>query len=1056
MRIQRLSLLAFGPFTDVELDLSRPDCVHLVYGPNEAGKSTTLRALAGLLFGIPERSSDAHLHALSRLRVGGVLETSSGERLEIVRRKGRKNTLLDADEQPVEEAVLQAVLAGLSRERFLSVFGLDHDSLRQGAEALLGDRGDVGESLFDAGLGGPGVRRLLEQLEQEAERIFTPRASTRDLNVALKEYKDVKKRGIEAALRPLVWREQSEEIERLRAETERLRGERVERTDERLRLRRLRQLLPLLRRHDELVRRRDELGGHEVLDRLLALPSEVVADLRSRLGSHHRDAAERPRSRTLLEATEEQIRASLRELGQPVPLEAAASLHVEAAEVQRIRSLARKHESLRARLDGATEQLREAELDLQHIEARRAELPPAGDATPLERAVELGGPLVELEQRVQEEEQALARMMQQAQAVLDSLPGWSGTPAQAATLPCPLAATVERFEAEMAEQAAQRRHLQALVEQLDPKLRSVETERAAEARIGDVPTEQGLAASREQRDVLWQSIRSQAKHPDDVAAEFEAAMQGADELADRLRREAGRVARHAELEARREALLQERDDYARRAEALDEAAQQQARAWQEAWAPAQVAPASPREMKAWLDQRGEARRLLEEHAARAEVLGRQRERVRREGALLESLLDGEVAPPGGATAFERLERARARLKVVQARQAEEAALDGEERKARDRRQRLQHQRKEAAAQLAEWHRAWSLCMQALGLAADALPEQAEAVLEERDRLAERVQRAADLRAEIQASEQEARQFEADVHAAVERCAPELAGRSVDEQTLQLERRHGDAQRLRGALQAVQEELGAVQGGASLDELRALARETSEAEADARLEEVEAEIERLDDDLDAAKDALRSSESGLRELEQRESADLAELADGHLSRVRDLTQQYLRLRVAAFVLRREVERYREENQDPILQRAAALFPRLTLQSFESLRTRINERDEQELVCIRPGGQEVSIDGLSTGARDQLYLALRVAALERHAGHDEPIPFVIDDVLIHFDDDRARAALEILAELSTRVQILFFTHHQRIVELARDAIGSRLEEHQLAAPAVGRSR
>jgi uncharacterized protein YhaN len=57
-------------------------------------------------------------------------------------------------------------------------------------------------------------------------------------------------------------------------------------------------------------------------------------------------------------------------------------------------------------------------------------------------------------------------------------------------------------------------------------------------------------------------------------------------------------------------------------------------------------------------------------------------------------------------------------------------------------------------------------------------------------------------------------------------------------------------------------------------------------------------------------------------------------------------------------------------------------------------------------------------------------------------------VLDDVLIQFDDERSRAALEIIAELSTRMQVLFFTHHTRLVDLARAAVpSSALTVHEL---------
>ena len=46
----------------------------------------------------------------------------------------------------------------------------------------------------------------------------------------------------------------------------------------------------------------------------------------------------------------------------------------------------------------------------------------------------------------------------------------------------------------------------------------------------------------------------------------------------------------------------------------------------------------------------------------------------------------------------------------------------------------------------------------------------------------------------------------------------------------------------------------------------------------------------------------------------------------------------------------------------------------------------------------------VEGLSEGARDQLFLSLRLALLERRAG--EPLPFIGDDMLASFDDARTR--------------------------------------------------
>jgi len=70
------------------------------------------------------------------------------------------------------------------------------------------------------------------------------------------------------------------------------------------------------------------------------------------------------------------------------------------------------------------------------------------------------------------------------------------------------------------------------------------------------------------------------------------------------------------------------------------------------------------------------------------------------------------------------------------------------------------------------------------------------------------------------------------------------------------------------------------------------------------------------------------------------------------------------------------------------------------------------------------------------------------LRRYARLNEPMPLVLDDVLIHSDDARAEAALRVLGEVAESTQVLFFTHHARLVELARRALGEgRLAEHRL---------
>ncbi|MEC4683287.1 MAG: AAA family ATPase [Nitrospirota bacterium] len=181
MRLGRLDLIRYGRFTDLSLafPVRAPD-LHIIFGPNEAGKSTALSAIEDLLFGIPHNSPLNFLHDYSSLRVGAVLE-KEGEGLEIRRRKGSKETLLTRDDNPVllGEAILGPYLAGADRPFFSRMFSLDNERLRLGGKEILEAQDEVGQMLFSAGSGLSGLREILRALEEEADTLWSIRKAAK-------------------------------------------------------------------------------------------------------------------------------------------------------------------------------------------------------------------------------------------------------------------------------------------------------------------------------------------------------------------------------------------------------------------------------------------------------------------------------------------------------------------------------------------------------------------------------------------------------------------------------------------------------------------------------------------------------------------------------------------------------------------------------------------------------------------------------------------------------------------------------------------------------------
>lgn len=90
MKILEIKLIAFGPFTEKVLDLSAgQEGLHIIYGPNEAGKSSALRALRQMFYGIPERSMDDFMHPYSKIRIGALLRRSDGSIHRVYPEKGK-------------------------------------------------------------------------------------------------------------------------------------------------------------------------------------------------------------------------------------------------------------------------------------------------------------------------------------------------------------------------------------------------------------------------------------------------------------------------------------------------------------------------------------------------------------------------------------------------------------------------------------------------------------------------------------------------------------------------------------------------------------------------------------------------------------------------------------------------------------------------------------------------------------------------------------------------------------------------------------------------------
>ncbi|MCY1666488.1 ATP-binding protein [Rhizobium sp. SL86] len=551
MRLRRLDLTRYGKFTDHAIDFGpevagSPD-LHIVYGLNEAGKSTAFSAYLDLLFGIPERSAYNFLHAYNAMQIGGVLEFG-GETHELVRLKQRANALLDGRGQPVNEALLASALGGLSRGSYRTMFSLDEHSLRDGGEAIVESKGDLGELLFSASAGLADVSTVLTAASEEAQRFHRKRARNTQLAelkqqlAALKAERDTID-TFAATYASLVATEAQAQkaYEEALSEGARAKG-RFARIDAQLRA------LPLLkdleRLSGELLALQDlprpprewsaqldalmrdetrlstqmaglvqtaerldgEIAGIVVDERLLSASTEIEAleEGRARFRTAENDL---PKRRLALAEQEAALSEALKALGQPGHTDPYA-LILPAALTARLRDLIEARSGILTRLRTAE---REDERAQQALAACKDTTLGEEETEPNVQALRR---LETLLARLQKgERQALLAMEQRAETqqaeqvarALDTLRPWMGSVEELERLECADARQIERWrtqaddlERRLSRHKERQRDIETRLAEIAARLRMIEQQ-------GE-PIDDGAAAeARALREAAWQA-----------------------------------------------------------------------------------------------------------------------------------------------------------------------------------------------------------------------------------------------------------------------------------------------------------------------------------------------------------------------------------------------------------------------------------------------------------------------------------------------------------------------------------------------------------------------
>ena len=1169
MRLARLLLQAFGPFTNKTVDFSTGSTdLHLIYGPNEAGKSSALRAMMDLRFGIPLRSPDDFVHSAGDLRIGGVFVNQAGKRIGLVRRKGRGATLarLDVDREQVDPTLTvesqqeRELTGGLERAEFEAMFGLNHARLREGGKVLLSGEGDLGSALFEASAGTSGIAALLAALEVDAKKLYSPhgRAQNAVINEARRRLDEQRQAWRQAQTKPADWQTLNRAHEAAAAALdevtkalEMLRRRENELTE-------LRTVEPLLREHDHVASeiqtlagtpdlaensREERLAAAQALDHAQRDLREAEVELdRCALALHalvleplvldHADAIERlvsgvaAAARHRIEVQQQEaiiakiesdvamvaVRLApgraLRDLLQAIPSVAdRIALDDHLAQVSR----------LGERLDGYRQRV---EVLDQALKPETEPLPAPADQADRQKlvtAVRAGQSLGDVARQRTDLDRQLRELDSKLEQALSDL-GIESDPALRRTHPV-LEAQIAHSKQELTQLDEQLKKLRDEHQLVGRDLDGQRLRQRQLAAEGEVVTAETLRLARARRDEGWALIRrcyiDLTQDADDLARAFdparplpegfESTMTEADRQADLLRADAKRAAGFEECSVRIAQMEARRTEIDREMAALSTRHGDLLALWAQRLREAGLPNLDPDTLREWQGRRYDALQLAERVAA----LRADRDRLFEEAREATTSIAEALRALGCPVRETRVEDINVLPALIeQGVRWEKTAVETEaDRSAKSKAAQTQRaERENVGSLLAETEAELQRHLSALQgwharlfLPSDTIPDAVKARLDELDglvRQASALGEAQQRKAQVQAildeivsqCSQLATLLGEPVPPAVEDFADRLRTRLAavrageqerntllrDQQKAQEKQRHAELEKVRQ--QSVLARLCAAAGVETietlpeLEEAAARKREVHKslsqlrqqiAAASSRSEEqlrqslsgrdaltIDSERERCREEITLREQAQASArqveEQARRALETIDSSDRAAMAreamESAAARYRSAIRPWARLKLARALLQEALNRFRERAQAPMVTAASSYFALVTGGAYDRLVT--DETEEKPVLCaLRAGGTRIKMEEMSEGTADQLYLALRLAALDvRRASHPQ-MPLVLDDALITSDDERAANILRALARFAEGGQVMIFTHHRHLLDVARAALGEQ---------------
>lgn len=1162
MRLLRLDISAYGRFKDFSLDFesegAQQPSLHLIFGRNEAGKSTALRAESDLRFGFPKSTDMNFRFEYAELCVSGIFQRANGSRVGLTRLKKTKNDLLSFDpNEPNEKTpvtdpeLVNELQAGLDRAEFESMMGIDHARLQEGGRALVQGKGNLGHALFEASAGLTDVKSVVNELEKRAGELFKPRGSTPEMNMAMKTYSDAKIELRRVQVRPEVYDRLNKQHQKAKEVLEEDGQSMQDLRREKDYVTQLRAALPLLERieftradldamddlpqmpSDTRDRRvlaeqglreanellQDQQHGLEDLELELSElpPEDSVVHCREHIESldrdlhHYRGQCQEMAELTIkIQHAQEQLNASAARISETTALSELKQLIPNQADHQLLIELCDKHEQVQSEIQTMEDQLEAIAEQLSIGAAPEAELCEEGferisQALRESRLLgDVASDLSKLDAQIVANESKLSRYLREGG--LDSI----GLARRIELIP---ESTIQETQKKMSRLNEKGQNLCDRQRDAKQAAEWADLEISRLKAGSKVVTQSELQQYRERRDHGWNLIVHryiERVQSDDLISDIDDFCDGAplsvayqrlvsttDLMADQLQNDTERA---TQLD-QQETIYHRESEHVINLEKEISDLRAGYKAEHEQWKvllkernyPQIIEPenveswhlklSSIMELTESIEKQKYQRKELESRMVEAgEKLqaALQSQRVRLDNTSLEALLaqadrwvDRFNQQRGAQTEhFRQREKFQAKKNNLEQRKAEiekvslvlsqrlekacQAYLLPEGAGSRVLRQRLsellelhrqtidlvelQGKREVQKAWVSQFEqRAEFLAEQLEETLADDLPPWLEAVehrlkaalkvAEKRDQLQKQIKQMEKARNHAAAR--------AETHQAELNNLMSLAGVRSLGKLEDIENQLARLKTLKFDLQNA-EDLLSQTTRFSENELKEQLSDHDQISLDHHLTTLDDKIVAHEEQLENARQAEARAR---RELEGVDSSDEAaqinEKMVASASRVQNAFQSWSRLIVAQALLKNALTSYQERAQGPMIEAASDFFFVITDGRYKKL---IADEEDGSIVLKAKGsdGRILKVDQMSEGTADQLYLALRLAAMKLRSGSRGVMPLVLDDVLITADDQRTACVLRALSQLGEQAQVFLYTHHKHLIDIISEAL------------------